>query len=41
MRKYSLETKLAAVHIYFNGSKSIRTVANKFNVTNMMFMLYH
>ena len=31
-KKYSLETKLAAVQYYLNGSDSIRVTANKFNI---------
>ena len=35
-KKYSLETKLAAVQYYLNGSDSIRVTANKFNISKTM-----
>lgn len=37
MSKHSLETKLAAVNAYLDGSKSLRDIAQKFNVSKTTF----
>jgi transposase-like protein len=35
-KKYSFDTKLAAVQYYLNGSDSIRVTTNKFNIAKTM-----
>lgn len=37
MSKHSLETKLAAVNAYLDGSESLRDIAQKFNVSKTTF----
>ncbi|WP_142316915.1 transposase [Bacillus toyonensis] len=36
MTKYSLETKLAAVHAYLDGVESFQVIAQKHNVNIVM-----